>query len=287
MKTSTLFFVVLMIVISVAALLDIRVWWAFDDATMFGGGGKPAFATPADEGKYLFGQKCVTCHTVGGGKLVGPDLKDVTTRREKQWVLRFIMEPDVMVQKDPEGIKLFEEFKKVPMTNLGISVKEAEALYAFLEGPKKEVAPVAEKPVVGDAVTGQKLFTGATPFSKGGPSCMTCHSVGGTGRFGGGSLGPDLTNAVGKFKADGMAGLLKGLPFPTMQPVYRNKSLTAEEQAHLLAFFTSSDQQTPRDFPWHFLLIGVAGFVLGIVVPHVVWMKRSRGVRQPLLGGRS
>ena len=44
--------------------------------------------------------------------------------------------------------------------------------------------------VQGNAETGKDLFTGVVRFQNGGPPCMACHSTGGIGALGGGSLGP-------------------------------------------------------------------------------------------------
>lgn len=49
--------------------------------------------TLAAAGKALFQGKCAGCHTIGGGKLVGPDLKGVTTTRDHEWFERFISAP--------------------------------------------------------------------------------------------------------------------------------------------------------------------------------------------------
>jgi hypothetical protein len=47
----------------------------------------PAAAAPASarEGEQIFVEKCTACHTIGKGRLVGPDLSGVTTRREESW----------------------------------------------------------------------------------------------------------------------------------------------------------------------------------------------------------
>ena len=37
----------------------------------------------AQEAEDFFRQNCVSCHTVGGGRLTGPDLKNVTGRKER------------------------------------------------------------------------------------------------------------------------------------------------------------------------------------------------------------
>ena len=47
-----------------------------------------------ETGKALFQSKgCVACHTIGKGKLVGPDLKGVTNRRDQEWIAKWLKEP--------------------------------------------------------------------------------------------------------------------------------------------------------------------------------------------------
>jgi hypothetical protein len=38
----------------------------------------------------LFSRQCSSCHTIGKGDLVGPDLNGVTGRRDRAWLARFI-----------------------------------------------------------------------------------------------------------------------------------------------------------------------------------------------------
>lgn len=88
-----------------------------------------AEAAPA-EGAKLFRQYCVSCHTVGGGRLVGPDLKGVTERRSQDWLVRFITEPDRMRQDDPIAKANFKEFG-VPMPRLGLRQQQVGSLLAY------------------------------------------------------------------------------------------------------------------------------------------------------------
>ena len=37
-----------------------------------------------------FKTSCSSCHTIGGGRLTGPDLKDVGKRKDRAWLVRFI-----------------------------------------------------------------------------------------------------------------------------------------------------------------------------------------------------
>ena len=45
--------------------------------------------TWAQDTAAFFKQNCTSCHTIGGGRLTGPDLKDVTTRKDRAWFVQF------------------------------------------------------------------------------------------------------------------------------------------------------------------------------------------------------
>ena len=73
-------------------------------------------ANPINEGKELFNQRCAACHNIGGGRLVGPDLAGVSSRRSKNWLNTFIKSSMSMVKSgDETAVALFEEFNKMPM----------------------------------------------------------------------------------------------------------------------------------------------------------------------------
>ena len=110
----------------------------------------PRLAMPK-EGQVLFRNRCAVCHTIGKGDLRGPDLKGVTTRRERTWLARFIADPDRMrASKDPIAIELFAKYNKMPMPNLGLTKTEVADLISYmeartiaLEGKEKE-SPTAD-----------------------------------------------------------------------------------------------------------------------------------------------
>ena len=45
------------------------------------------FSQSEELGADIFQQQCAACHTIGGGTLVGPDLQDVTSRRDREWLV--------------------------------------------------------------------------------------------------------------------------------------------------------------------------------------------------------
>ncbi|MGI9383452.1 MAG: SCO family protein [Methyloligellaceae bacterium] len=88
----------------------------------------------SEPGQALFLKACAVCHTIGKGDRVGPDLKDVTVRRERDWLVQFLIEPDVMrAKKDPIALALDAKFKGVRMPNLRLKRNDAEDLIHYLE----------------------------------------------------------------------------------------------------------------------------------------------------------
>lgn len=93
------------------------------------------------EGKTKFETICTACHTLGRGRLVGPDLAGVTSRREESWLKRQIQEPDRMIaEKDPIVMALLKESNNTPMPRLGLSEEEVEAIIAYLKSTEQQAS---------------------------------------------------------------------------------------------------------------------------------------------------
>ncbi|MCE9624538.1 MAG: cytochrome c [Deltaproteobacteria bacterium] len=88
---------------------------------------------PGVEGARLFKAKgCVTCHTIGEGVKVGPDLRGLFARRDEAWVRRYISDPGAMFESDPTAKALKEKYK-VAMPKMMISASEMDQLIAYLQ----------------------------------------------------------------------------------------------------------------------------------------------------------
>jgi mono/diheme cytochrome c family protein len=253
-----------------------------------------AFARPVEKGQLIFQQKCASCHTIGVGTLVGPDLKGVTMRRDRDWLVRWILEPDKMLaEREPIATQLLQEFNNVPMPNLGLSEPDAVAVLAYLETSKEGASATqsfeAQVPVLpqGNSMIGKNLFMGITRFQNGGPACMGCHSITGIGALGGGALGPDLTPAYTKFGEIGIVSILETFPFPTMNPIFSKYPLTPEEQANLRVFLESASvTERPTQAIGKLTLLAIVGMVVLLVIAQLLWRHRLSNVRHNLLSGR-
>ena len=260
----------------------------------------PAFA--ADPGLSIFEQKCKACHTIGGGRLVGPDLRGVTSNRDTEWLVRFITTPDkVIAGGDSIAQQLVQQYS-FAMPNLGLTEGDAKAVLAYIDaqstGSALTAAPTiqpvsAPQPATAsssnDADTGKGLFTGTVALTNGGPACLSCHNISTTGFIGGGTVGKDLTNAYSTMGEAAIGSILKTTPFPMMKQIYTAKPLADNEISSLLTFLKStgsapsaSGQNSPG-----FFIIGGAGALLIIGVFQWLWRGRLSGVRRTLVKGGS
>jgi mono/diheme cytochrome c family protein len=243
-------------------------------------------AQSASDGEAIFREKCTACHTIGAGKLVGPDLKGVTTRRDKQWLTNWLLGPDKMLAaKDSTAVALLQEYNNIPMPNLGLTEAQVASLIAYLESAQATVVTEPTEAVPqGDPAVGRALFTGTRRLRNGGPPCMGCHSIAGLGALGGGALGPDLTPAFTKYGDAGLANFLNTVPTATMNAVWTRQPLTADEQADLGAFLKqASVSERPSDAIFQLAVLAVAGTGALLVIGHLYWRKRLVTVRQSLV----
>ena len=256
-------------------------------------------ATAQDTDEY-FKTNCATCHTIGGGPLTGPDLKDVSARQpDRQWLMDFIVDPRRMIDQGGYGTKIFEAAggKTYMPAGPGITAKRAEKLLDLIdEESKKEVSRFVGvgqklKPFTSrNRADGYEYFLGRKKFVNGGAACISCHSMYDTPALGGGRLGPDLTNVSERLK--GAKSLMAWLGAPqteTMQPIYKAPhELTPDEIHALVAYFEASAGNSPSEAPASrvaFLLMGLVGAGAMVFAMDAVWKRRFRGVRRPLVEG--
>ncbi len=244
-----------------------------------------AAAPSAQEGQTLFQQKCSTCHTIGGGTLVGPDLAGVTQARDHDWLVRWISDPPGMIASgDPTATALLGQFNNVQMPNLGLSAAQVDSVIAYLAAPGGATTPPAPVLPAGDAARGKEYFIGQKRFANGGPPCMACHSVSGIGALGGGRLGPDLTASYAKWGDAGLASFVTQPATVTMSAVWTQTPLTPQEGADLIAFVKqASVSQRPANTVVQLSLLAVAVAAALLILAKLTWRERLTSVRRRMV----
>jgi len=109
-----------------------------------------------DAGRYAFVYHCSSCHTIGGGARIGPDLDGVTARRDREWLRRFVQAPDRMnAAGDPIAAALRKEYRQARMPNLALSDADVAAVIDYIAAQSR--ARRDDPPQASDAVVSPPL----------------------------------------------------------------------------------------------------------------------------------
>jgi cytochrome c2 len=116
----------------------------------------------AQDGATLFRTNCGACHSVGKGKLVGPDLKGVTDRHKEEWIMKWVKGSQTLVKAgDPEAVKVFNENSMIPMPDQALKDDEIKSIIAYVK-TGGEPATVSATPASSTVTDGKDNITIAT-----------------------------------------------------------------------------------------------------------------------------
>ena len=108
----------------------------------------PATAAPTDpvavRGKLSFESKCLACHSIKGGDKLGPDLYQVSKRRNDAWLTRWLKSPEQMLESDADAKALLDRYK-VPMPNQNLSDPEIREYVAYFKWADENLQPQGER----------------------------------------------------------------------------------------------------------------------------------------------
>ena len=199
------------------------------------------------EAAATFNKRCTACHTYGKGIKVGPDLKGVTERRKRDWLIKFIHASSVVIKSgDRTATDLFAQFKQQRMPDwTDLSEKQINDIldYVAIGGPDIKPADErsAELGTAADAENGRDLFSGRKGLKYGVQACATCHSV--QGAAWGGSLGPDLSKTYFKYQDRALTEFLRHPCFQWSAGTPETHYLTAKESFSLKVFLRQAALQ--------------------------------------------
>jgi len=219
------------------------------------------FAQSQNNGENLF-KVCAACHTIGKGRLVGPDLSRVYEKREQDWLIKFIRSSQKMVKEgDPDAVSIFKEFNQIPMPDNNLTDNEIISIIDFIKATDSKESGTATAETITEEQKpdtlatasvifsndllkkGKALFYGYEKFSNGAPSCIACHNIMDESLIGGGKLSFELTKSYSKLSAAGIGAILANPPFPVMNKALNNKKLTEEEINAITALLQFTDQR--------------------------------------------
>lgn len=249
-----------------------------------------------DAGEQLFQTTCFACHTIGAGRLVGPDLAGVHESRSQEWLEQFVMSSQTMVKNgDPDAVALVAEYNGIVMPDALMSEPQIRDLLNYirvkstaLKSAGGESATVAVQPAPAavpatqeDIEGGQAMFQGTVRFENGGAACNSCHDVRNDAVIGGGILATELTKVFSRMGRAGVQAILGQAPFPVMQAAYADQPLSAKEVTALVAFLEYADSeeynQLPRDYGIGLFLSGVVGAGVLFLFFGIFWRGRKIG----------
>jgi len=257
------------------------------------------------EAVNFFEENCVVCHSIGEGPLTGPDLKGVTQRKDRDWLTRFMRNPEAVINSgDSYAQQLLQASGGVVMPGFPEMTPElASALLDLLDArsglsgqevrpsePRPEVVDISDRPFTPrDIEQGKQIFVGTRPLANGGPSCFSCHAVRGLGGLGGGRLAPDLTRVYERLRGrKSLARWLSAPPTTTMRSLYHQRPLDPEEIVLLVAYFEGAAKQggeAESAVILGFFFLALGGTIVALISFDSIWKWRLRAVREPLVRG--
>jgi cytochrome c2 len=253
----------------------------------------------AQDGEQLF-QQCKACHTIGQGKLLGPDLLDVSKKRDAVWLKNFIKSSQTMVKiGDKEAVAIFEEYNKLPMLDYNLPDADINAIIKYInsfsvsDSNEDETTATANDSLAAvkaaeylasidteeNVAKGKALFQGSRKFKNGGASCVSCHHVNTTESFQGGLLAADLTKSFTRNGGlPGIKGILEFPPYPAMKDAYQHAALTEDESIKLQVFLMHTDEEdvVSESSISDLMKQGIFGVVILLIVISLVWFKRKK-----------
>lgn len=254
----------------------------------------------AQDASQIFSEKCASCHTMGKGPLVGPDLASSKFQPEAQIeanVKRMQNQAGTLDEGEVEALVQYlksggttgatatstSTSTSSTSTSTSTSASETQKTPATKtadEKGKTESAITHQTPEdePGSVSVGEELFTGKRTFKNQGMACAACHSV--TGAASGG-LGPDLSAISIKMNTAALVVAAEKAPYRVMKDAYKNNLVTHDEAVDLAAYM-STLKGTKTRHPIQVELLGFIGAAILIAAVAFGYRNRNKSARDKL-----
>lgn len=190
-----------------------------------------------EAGKAIFEKTCFACHSIGQGPRVGPDLKDISKRRDHDWLVRWLDDPLGMLTTDDLAKKLLAEWNNVPMSDPNLDKLQIEQVLAY-------VAKMSAADAGGGAQAAEEVQLDDEEFAAARQiffdRCSGCHGVLRAGATGP-NIQPERTRQIG---TQGIKlALTNGLPGG--MPAWGRLGVLSEYEIELMAKYVQLPPPTP------------------------------------------
>ncbi|MFT4536615.1 MAG: mono/diheme cytochrome c family protein [Saprospiraceae bacterium] len=130
----------------------------------------PTDAAVIASGEKFFKANCTVCHAINN-RVIGPALRDITKRRDVEWILKFVNNSQKVIKSGDEyAVKLYNEYNKTEMTAFDWATDaEILSVVAYIKDESSREVAVA---------VAENTGGGATQVSQGPSEYVTIIMVG-------------------------------------------------------------------------------------------------------------
>jgi len=113
------------------------------------------------QGETLFKGNCAVCHAINN-TVIGPPLRDVHTRRDLDWIVKFVQNSQKVIQGGDEyATKLYNEYHRTEMPSFDFSEGEITSIVEYIKS--ESAKPVESDVAVTEGVSAKGQAAEAEP----------------------------------------------------------------------------------------------------------------------------
>jgi len=228
-------------------------------------------------GQALYAQNCQLCHTLNASGASGPGLRGLEERvPSRKRLFHFIADPKSTDNDDPEDettqyfLALRAEWMDAMQPRGGNpQLSDDDILWIIDYILRHNWIDFDEAAYVRNVRHGRALVSGAEGFRYGGPSCITCHTIGSDPDLRGANIAGNIAHTYyaasllggdrDSHYVEGLYQILSGPDAPAAHGYYRDerggRPLTARELETVMVFFEHAMRQTGTERESNYLPI--------------------------------
>lgn len=237
------------------------------------------------QGEDLFKKHCAVCHSIGQGKLTGPDLMKVHEKYDENWLIKFVQSSQTMIKAgDPQAVKAFNENGKVLMPDFKqLKEDEIKQIIGYIkdydpDAGKSKIANLSDTNYTEIHIKrGERLFKGLIAFENSKVVCGSCHNTVTLDTI---NWYPSAAELAAIYKEKGSEHIFKVLTNPTtkvMKQVHENSRFSEEEIFYIRAYLSHISKhglEKARKFPFDFMVFLGLGLIMSLALIDLIFTRK-------------